>query len=106
MQPERCPDPPPPPPSQAEVSTDAQAFRDRCQPQNRPADLPAPSESCPTVQPCAAPNFALSVLPPQVLSLFDEEVNLLEASRSPQQGGAVAGEIYRRADDQEPSDKE
>lgn len=106
MQPGVCPAPPPPPPSQADVKADAEAFRNQCQPTARPANLPTPVGSCPSVPPCPAPNLALTALPETVLRLFDEETDLIEAARSPQQGGAVSEDLYRRRDQEDRLEQE
>ncbi len=96
VQPKACPEVQQPPP--ADLSAKATAFRDRCQPEDRPADecLPQPSTACPDIDPCPAPDLALERLSEDAQRLFNDEVTLGQLSRSPQQGGALPPRVIRR----------
>ena len=63
------------------------------QPENRPAHLPQPSDSCPDVDPCPPPPLVLPVLSEDTVRQFQREVDLRQISRTPQHDGGLPGRV-------------
>jgi membrane-associated phospholipid phosphatase len=81
------------PPAQSDVKADAIAFRDQCQPADRPTDLPQPASSCPPPNSCEAPLLLLPPLTEDAIATFGNEVDLRQLSRSAQQGGGLPSRV-------------